>query len=347
MDILEVLLRGLAAGAVLTTAVAFLRSVQAGSARWTGALFCVSVAAFAVNSGNAETRALGILHGPVWVLSAGGTAYFWLFAVTLFEDRPLRWELFLPALGMTLVATVGAVLNGPTSNGVWIVHNLLEVALVAHATVVIWRSRGGDLVEARRTMRGPFMLTIGLYCIVLSGLEIGWSLGFRPHWLPLLQAAILVVLSLLGATTFLEGRSELFGPGPRPADDAPPEPVAPQDRPALARLEALMAKGDIWRREGLTIGQLATEVGVPEHRLRRLINGALGFRNFADFLNARRIEAAKTALADPGNARAPVSALAFDLGYASLGPFNRAFKDATGETPTAWRIQALRSPKPE
>jgi AraC-like DNA-binding protein len=46
-------------------------------------------------------------------------------------------------------------------------------------------------------------------------------------------------------------------------------------------------------------------------------------------------------LADPANARTPVSAIAFDLGYASLGPFNRAFKDATGLTPTAWRGRAL------
>ena len=125
------------------------------------------------------------------------------------------------------------------------------------------------------------------------------------------------------------------------------EPVDPLDRPTLARLEALMGEGQAWRREGLTIGQVASEVGVPEHRLRRIINGQLGYRNFADYLNARRIEAAKAALSDPANARASISALAFDLGYASLGPFNRAFKDATGETPSAWRVAAMSaSPNP-
>ena len=59
-------------------------------------------------------------------------------------------------------------------------------------------------------------------------------------------------------------------------------------------------------------------------------------------------KAAKAALASPDDTRASISALAFDLGYASLGPFNRAFKDATGLTPSAWRIQALaRSSNPE
>jgi len=36
-----------------------------------------------------------------------------------------------------------------------------------------------------------------------------------------------------------------------------------------------------------------------------------------------------------------VAAIAFDLGYGSLGPFNRAFRAATGATPTEWRRQAL------
>ena len=34
-------------------------------------------------------------------------------------------------------------------------------------------------------------------------------------------------------------------------------------------------------------------------------------------------------------------AIAFDLGYGSLGPFNRAFRAATEVTPTEWRRQAL------
>jgi AraC-like DNA-binding protein len=39
-----------------------------------------------------------------------------------------------------------------------------------------------------------------------------------------------------------------------------------------------------------------------------------------------------------------VSTIAFDLGFASLGPFTRAFKEATGLTPSEWRKG---SPNPE
>jgi AraC-like DNA-binding protein len=102
-----------------------------------------------------------------------------------------------------------------------------------------------------------------------------------------------------------------------------------------------------WRREGLTIGALAEELEVPEYRLRRLINNRLGYRNFADFLNSRRIDEAKRRLSDPASAHLTVAAIAFDLGYGSLGPFNRAFRADTGAAPTAWRAQALNaSPNP-
>ena len=35
-----------------------------------------------------------------------------------------------------------------------------------------------------------------------------------------------------------------------------------------------------------------------------------------------------------------VSTIAYELGFASLGPFNRAFRAATSVTPTAWRQEA-------
>ena len=97
-----------------------------------------------------------------------------------------------------------------------------------------------------------------------------------------------------------------------------------------------MDKG-YYRETGLTIPTLAEELKVPEHQLRRPINGHLEFRNFSAFLNSYRIAEAKTQLVDPQRARIPVLTIALELGYASLGPFNRAFKALTGLTPTDFR----------
>jgi len=144
-------------------------------------------------------------------------------------------------------------------------------------------------------------------------------------------------IALGTANLFMQARGSMFGAGRRPAADNRAEAA---DAVMLRSLEGVMA-AERWRHEGLTITQLAEELGTPEHRLRRLINQRLGHRNFADFLNAHRIEAAKRALADPKQAQTTVAAIAFGLGYGSLGPFNRAFRAATGATPTEWRRQSL------
>lgn len=347
IPVLEILIRGLAAGAMLATGLALLAGGRRSPARTAGAVFCFAAASFALHSQGPETRALGILRGPVWLLSAGGTGYLWLFAVTLFEDRPFGGDRLVPPAALTGLAAVAASLPRETADGVWVAHNLLEIGLVAHVLWVVWRDIGGDLVEARRTLRVPFLALLAVFAALFSGLEIAGYLGARAAWAGLLQATALAALAFAGAAVLLVPRTDLFEPPARPvpraARGAAPVPISPRDRPALEALRDLMASGDLWRREGLTIGQLAAALGTQEHRLRRLINGALGYRNFSAFLNARRIEAAREALADPSRASDSISEIAFGLGYSSLGPFNRAFKQATGETPSAYRARALGS----
>jgi AraC-like DNA-binding protein len=109
----------------------------------------------------------------------------------------------------------------------------------------------------------------------------------------------------------------------------------------LRRLQQLMDVERAYRREGLTIGSLSAELGVPEYRLRQLINEGLGHRNFNAFLNRYRIEEAKAALADPEQREVPVLTIAMDAGFQSVGPFNRAFRAATDLTPTEFRRLAM------
>ena len=97
----------------------------------------------------------------------------------------------------------------------------------------------------------------------------------------------------------------------------------------------------VYREAGLSIGALAERLGAPEHRLRALINQRLGYRNFSAFLNEARIAEAKGWLADPERVALPVLTIAMDLGYGSLAPFNRAFREATGQAPSDFRRAAF------
>ncbi len=117
----------------------------------------------------------------------------------------------------------------------------------------------------------------------------------------------------------------------------------------LDRLECLMSRDQVWKEEGLTIASLALRANMPETQLRRLINDCLGYRNFPSYVNGHRIAAAKTRLSDPAEARVSISTIAYDIGFASLGPFNRAFKEEAGVSPSEWRRNSLGvgSPIPE
>ena len=101
-----------------------------------------------------------------------------------------------------------------------------------------------------------------------------------------------------------------------------------------------MAEERAYRAEGFSIAMLAARLGEPEYRVRRAINGEMGFRNFTAFLNSFRLDEIRAALADPAQSDVPILTIALDAGFGSLGPFNRAFRDAEGMTPTDYRARA-------
>jgi AraC-like DNA-binding protein len=150
--------------------------------------------------------------------------------------------------------------------------------------------------------------------------------------LQVLQRASIFGLTLYFLTSNFNIRSgfffkEILKPRPQPLDD-----------PLLTtKLQTLMEEQRVYKKEGLTIRELATLMNEQEYRLRRLINGQLGFRNFNDFLNQYRINNACEILSDPTQIRKTILEIAYDLGYQSIGPFNKAFKDLKGLTPTAYR----------
>ena len=93
----------------------------------------------------------------------------------------------------------------------------------------------------------------------------------------------------------------------------------------------------VYRREGLTVAALAADLGMGEGALRALINQQLGYRNFNDFLHHHRLQEAAARLVAQD---LPVLTIALDCGYGSIGPFNRAFRQRHGMTPTEYRAGA-------
>lgn len=346
-SVLEILIRGGAVGAFTGLAIAMARPPFA-PARVTGALFCLAAAGHTLTQHPSIEQVLGVARPVAWAFSVMGAGLFWAFATELFGDRRrLRLVRFVPAALLLAIGIVGMLTAGtpPARRGFLLAHNLIGAGLTAHVLTVVWSGWRNDLVESRRRLRGPILAAAALYAVAVFAVqttEIFW----RPAAeLSPLAATVLFLLGLAGIGALLRADPDLFAPagGPQPAALQPDATAAVSDEDAkIARkLNFLMREERIYREEALTITALALKLGVPEYKLRRLINRQLGHRNFSAFLNQWRLADARQALADPGQRDVPISTIGLDAGYQSLGPFNRAFKAETGLTPSEFRAQAL------
>jgi AraC-like DNA-binding protein len=231
------------------------------------------------------------------------------------------------------------------SRGLWLAHNLIGAGLMVHVLLVIAAGWRGDLVEPRRRLRGPVLAAAALYALTVVSVQSGELFLGSAEALSPVAAAALVLLSFAGLAVFAKADPQLFGPtipaGREDGGAAGDPPLDPRDEATAAALDRLMREECAYREENLTVAALAVRLRLPEYRLRRLINQRLGHRNFAAFLNQWRLADATQALADPAQREVPVSTIALDAGFQSLGPFNRAFRASTGLTPTEFRAKAM------
>lgn len=269
---------------------------------------------------------------------------YWMLALALFRDgftpQPWRYGVLALKLIVLIVSTYPDrpfLLPTPSAYEMEFLRMAPNVVfsaiLVGLGLREALRDYAADLIEERRRIRLVFLLSSGLTLLaaMLGRLGmIGPRLGALHEFLA--AAATLIVLYGLFLSAF-DFRFDFF-----PESATPREPQRKAiDVELEARLMQLFQDEQAYREEGLTIGRLADRLAVPEYRLRRLINGGLGYRNFNDFLNRFRIQAACELLLDPAGKQTPVVRIAMDLGYRSLASFNKAFRELTGKTPTEFR----------
>jgi AraC-like DNA-binding protein len=349
-------LRGAVVALCLLIAALALRDRRDSMAAQLGAALAIGAAASMICSAPTFPRPFAWWGLLLLAVASANSVVFWLWARAAFDDdfvpRPWHGALWvavavaqwLDASGITRSAAVELAIERTLS------FTFLGLALLAVAqTLLTWRA---DLVEGRRRLRLVVLIGASAQIVLNSYLSFLQQPSIRTFSMAsVANAFALCVLVGLSAWNLLEAGTR-DGSILLPATgDAPggARAVASTDQgkpaaiePALwRRLQHLMTIDRIYRREGLSIGTLSAELGVPEYRLRQLINEGLGYRNFNAFLNHYRIEEAKAALADPEQEPVPVLTIAMDAGFQSIGPFNRAFKAATGVTPTEFRRQAL------
>ncbi len=306
-----------------------------------------------------------------WVgVSVGNAVLFWVFVQAVFDDdfalRPVHGVAWLLAatLGWLNCAalTNNASVVAPITMGLQRAVPLVFAVLAVLAAAKHWRA---DLVEERRRLRIFIVWTGVVYSLAMLVARLSAPRGRLMGLTATLDITALLVIAVvlvsklmrLGSSNFFPTAAPIPMPCPTPLPDprtheseataepaedstemhdALPPPDPAEERLAQA-LQHLMTVEHAYRADDMSLASLATKLNAPEYKLRRLINQRMGYRNFNAFINGLRLEAVRAALLDPKRRDLPVLSLALDAGFQSIGPFNRAFKAATGLTPTEFR----------
>lgn len=362
--LLDALLRGTVLALLLLLAAVLGRERSALPVVRLGVLMALGLAVQVVAAMPwVEWRLPGPWQAPLVAVSVGNAVLFWLFVRALFDDdfvprrrHALTWAAVAALSGLNCLLRAGAGAPGVLAGfGGWtvVLQRMLPLVFAGLAIAAAARHWRGDLVEGRRRLRLFIVLAGSAYTVAQLALRLASTDGR----LSAAGAGLDIVLTLAMVATIAVrllrlGASELL-PKARPAAVArvPTAPAAapsaapsapdPADDRLAAALDHAMRHERLYRGDSLTIAGLAAQLGVPEYRLRRVINQRLGHRNFNAFVNAWRLQDTYDALADPLHRDRPVLAIALEAGFQSIGPFNRAFKAATGLTPSEFRQQKL------
>ena len=353
----ELLLRGAVGGVLVFHGVHLMLPGPRPATRAALAVFTLSLIAYLFCQ---RAELLFVLPRPVALvilaLCVSSTTWLWLAARGLFDDgfaftAPLLSAAFgMLALGLAAnMPRMDVAMANLPDPGPGVLGQLHAAAMLGFTAAALWEVARGwrdDLVEPRRLARRWVALGIGLYAAVALIVELavrGRSVGALLPALHVLGiGCVALALAVLVARRSLDVILGLQPAGPLPetapvAPAAPPAALAPHASPALALLTQAMTEQHAYRRDGLTLAALAEALNLGEAALRRLINQELGYRNFNDFLHHYRLQEAATRLTSED---LPILSIALECGYGSIGPFNRAFRQRFGMTPTEYRAAA-------
>ncbi|WP_454901842.1 helix-turn-helix domain-containing protein [Variovorax gossypii] len=363
--LLDAALRGVLLALLLVLALVFGRDRPRLPVARAGVLLALGLCVQVVGSTPMfEASVPWLWQSPFVAVSVGNAVLFWVFAQALFDDdfqlRPLHIAAWLAVAALAMlnctVVAGGASVLAPVTMGLQRAVPLVFAVLAALAAATQWRA---DLVEGRRRLRMFIVVSGAGYSVGMLAVRLASPRGQLSGPSATVDVVMLLLIVAVVAWRMLRlAGSDLFPaarmPAPIPVEVAPDtpamplpaeEPAEPTPDPAEDRLaqslQHAMAVDHAYRREDLSIAALASLLSVPEYRLRRVINQRLGHRNFNAFVNGFRLAEAMAALADSSKRELPVLTIALTAGFQSIGPFNRAFKAATGLTPTEFRKQKL------
>lgn len=325
---------------------------QSGTLHISWAIFCVGMAA--VLAREVWGDALGAVEPALRIAGCATCGLFWVVARALFRPGARIGFAQVFVVGMIFFPTIFdqfVIMTGLDTVMASTMLRLDNLQLLFSSTVLVlalWEAVAQGftpLSTNEQRLRVAYLASAGLCistCVIV--LDHGAAQDLSPELVDAIQAAC-AALIMVTLTAIILYRERF----PLPVGKTSPAPTrANADKSEIElgrRLRRLVSEEQAYLDPELKVADLAHRLNEPEYRVSRAITAGLGIPNFNRFINSYRIEAACAALADPDRERQSILSIALDSGFASIGPFNRAFKDRTGQTPRQYRLHVQSQPQ--
>ncbi len=109
------------------------------------------------------------------------------------------------------------------------------------------------------------------------------------------------------------------------------------DRKLYEEIVSLVEDKELFKKQELSLSELAKAGGIHQKQLSFLINQFSG-KNFFNFVNEFRVREAKELLVDENYSHLSFLGIAFEAGFNSKATFNATFKRITGLTPRQYKL---------
>lgn len=328
------------------------------------AAFCGSICLMAI------TRLGGADFGFYQHLLAMGICMtcngYWLIARALFRPQQAilrRHALVAAAMALLMICSQGLLLlqqfwpeSAPLIGATRIaLYELLNLSSSAILMLTLWEGCRGYAQSqgAERVQRLLFLTTFGgalALCAVIAKVWLPAEGAGVQHEILGAGAAlsILVVTQWLIYQRFEKPVGSQAAPAAEPSQTAfiaehVAEPsqaelttsftshaINAADQQLCADLQQLLFQDNLFLQPNLRLADLSKHLNVPEYRISKLLRTQFNASNFNQFINKLRIEHAVTLLSDPTKQHWPVLVVGLESGFASVGPFTRAFKATMG-----------------
>jgi len=319
------------------------------------AAFCVCAIAYLVHDSLSHGNSIWV-HLTLEVLSALAPFLLWLVAYLLFVDDRRTPVIAILSITLCLVLEVAGELSFSIISWqqpshlydrlVSLLPQMILLVFSLHAIGLVARGYKADLLEERRKFRVAFIAGLSVViAIIVSGNMLDNILSdglpgsgdLYDILVSICLYSVILFFNLLSIQAS-KGANQLLALKPATSSSQDTVDQAPerrdQDARYVAMIEKAMSEEKLYEEPGLTLADLARHVGIMEYKARRIINQSMQYKNFNQFLNSYRINAACELIKTTHH---PVSRIAMDVGYSSLSVFNRAFKDLMKQTPSEYR----------